>query len=174
MSTEFSVPPVFHEEQKFKQIWIWLSISISSGIIWFIAVKQIIFRQPVGQNAMPDLLLFILWLLLGVGMPVMFYLTRLTTEVRYEGVYVRFIPFHFSWQKIEFDEIQNCQAVTYRPIAEYGGWGIRYSRHGKAYNVGGNRGVRLELNSGKQLLIGSERSDELNLAIDAQLRRYRK
>ena len=32
---------------------------------------------------------------------------------------------------------------------------------GKAYNVSGNRGLQLELSSGKKILIGSQRADEL-------------
>ena len=173
MNTNFSTIPLFLEEQKFRQIWIWLVILLSSGILWYIGIMQFIMDTPMGQNPMPDVLLVILWGLLGIGMPVMFYLTRLTTEVRQDGIYIRFVPFHFRWQKIEFGEILECRAVTYRPIAEYGGWGIRYGRNGKAYNVSGNRGVRLELKNDKHLLIGSAHSDELNMAIEAQLKYYR-
>jgi hypothetical protein len=39
---------------------------------------------------------------------------------------------------------------------EYGGWGIKYGKMGKAYNVSGNRGVQLEFTDGKRLLIGSQ------------------
>jgi hypothetical protein len=58
---------------------------------------------------------------------------------------------------------------TYRPIRDYGGWGIRYGRGGKAYNVSGNRGVMLELSDGQKLLIGSQRPEELANAINLAL-----
>ena len=58
------------------------------------------------------------------------------------------------------------EARTYRPILEYGGWGIRYTMgRGWAYNVSGNQGVQLELASGKRILIGSQRAEELARAI---------
>jgi hypothetical protein len=59
------------------------------------------------------------------------------------------------------------EARTYRPILEYGGWGIRYSPFGQgcAYNVSGNRGVQLELADGQRILIGSQRAEELARAI---------
>jgi hypothetical protein len=60
-------------------------------------------------------------------------------------------------------EIVSWDARTYRPILEYGGWGIRYSPFGKgwAYNISGNQGVQLELMNGKRILIGSQRAEEL-------------
>jgi TATA-box binding protein (TBP) (component of TFIID and TFIIIB) len=52
-------------------------------------------------------------------------------------------------------------------LLEYGGWGIKYGRKGKAYNVSGNRGVQLVFKDGKQLLIGSQRAEELAEAISS-------
>ena len=59
------------------------------------------------------------------------------------------------------------EARTYRPLLEYGGWGIRYAPFGKgwAYNVHGSQGVQLELTNGKRILIGSQRAEELARAI---------
>ena len=53
----------------------------------------------------------------------------------------------------------------YDPVRDYGGYGIRTTRHGTAYIAGGNRGVRLELAKGGTILIGSERPEELVSAI---------
>jgi hypothetical protein len=63
--------------------------------------------------------------------------------------------------------IVRWEARTYRPILEYGGWGIRYSPFAKgwAYNVSGNQGVQLELASGKRILIGPQRAEELARAV---------
>lgn len=41
---------------------------------------------------------------------------------------------------------------------DYGGWGIRYGRKGKAFNVFGSRGLQLEFTNGKRLLIGSQKT----------------
>jgi hypothetical protein len=61
--------------------------------------------------------------------------------------------------------VRDVAAVTCHPITEYGGWGIRWTLRGKAYNVSGRRGVRLDYENGKHLLIGSTRADELATAI---------
>jgi hypothetical protein len=59
--------------------------------------------------------------------------------------------------------------VAFRPIMEYGGWGIRRGANGWAYNVSGNRGVRLVFRDGSTFLIGSQRAEELELVIRARL-----
>ncbi|HKJ25937.1 MAG TPA: PH domain-containing protein [Myxococcota bacterium] len=94
--------------------------------------------------------------LLGVG--------ALHTEVRPDGLYVRLVPLtrqhRFAWS-----EIVSAESRHYRPILDYGGWGIRFGRAGKAYNVYGSRGVQLVLADGRRLLIGSQRADALAAAI---------
>ncbi|MBC8644094.1 hypothetical protein H9W95_08645 [Flavobacterium lindanitolerans] len=51
----------------------------------------------------------------------------------------------------------------YAPIAEYGGWGLRYDfmGKGKALNVSGNKGLQLKFTDNKKLLIGTNKPDEL-------------
>lgn len=86
---------------------------------------------------------------------------RLQTRLDTTGLYLRFFPFHWSYKKIDFDSIATVYARIYRPLGEFGGWGIRWGSGGKAYNVSGNRGVQLLLKNGKKILIGSQRPDEL-------------
>jgi len=93
------------------------------------------------------------------------YLPRLTTEVRGGRLYIRFFPRHLSFRRIQLDDVARCDAVTYRPVRDYGGWGIKGGRGSRAYNVSGNRGVRIDYADGTHLLIGSQRPDELAHAI---------
>lgn len=75
-------------------------------------------------------------------------------------LYFRFFPFHLRYKKINFDEIAAVYPRTYQPLGEFGGWGIRWTPKGRAYNVSGNRGVQLELKNNKKVLIGSQRANE--------------
>ena len=79
------------------------------------------------------------------------------------GVRIRMLP--FANRTIEPAQIARWEARTYRPILEYGGWGVRFGPRGRAYNVSGDRGVELTLANGKRVLIGSQRSEELAAAI---------
>lgn len=110
----------------------------------------------------PDIMLF------TIGLTYLFYSLKLITEVRNDGLYVRFFP--LSHRIIPFEHIKFCEVRTYKPLKEYGGWGIRYGRKGKAYNVSGNRGVQLELSKEKPLLVGSQKSEELARTINEQIK----
>ena len=161
---------VFREVQTFRQVWIWVIVVALASLMWYTLVQQLLLGSPVGENPMPDLVLVIFWLVFGIGLPALFVFSRLVTEVRNDGIYIRYIPFHRSFRRIGFEQLRRYEVRTYRPLAEYGGWGIRYGFKGKgrAYNVSGNRGVQIELSNGKRLLIGSQRPEDLVRAIETK------
>jgi hypothetical protein len=65
-----------------------------------------------------------------------------------------------------------CEPCSYKPIKEYGGWGIKgWSPNRLIYNVSGDQGVELTLHDGRQLMLGSQRPQELAGAIAAGLAR---
>jgi hypothetical protein len=160
---------LFREVQTFRQVWIWLIVLGVAGLLWYAFITQIFMQRPFGTNPMPDWLLIIFWLVFGIGLPLFAITSRLITEVRDDGIYFKFLPFQRSFRKIGFEIVKDCRVRTYKPISEYGGWGVRRGRHGMAYNVYGNRGVQLELDDDRQFLIGSQRPEELFEAIRSKI-----
>lgn len=155
----------YREVQRLSQLWVWLLVVAGSAFAWYAFVYQVIVGSEVGNRRAPDWLVVIIWLLVGLGLPLLICSSRLVVEVRGDGLYFRYYPFHRRFHRIAFEEIAKVEARTYRPILEYGGWGIRWGRGGKAYNVSGKRGVQLELTNGSRILFGSQRADELAGAI---------
>jgi hypothetical protein len=164
---------LFEEEQRFRQWWLWAIIGILDLAVVFIygygLVKQLLLGQPWGQKPMPDWLLIVFSaVMIGLigGVTWLLGAMRLTVRVDRTLLHIRYFP--FTRREIPLETIARHQARTYRPIREYGGWGVRwgFGRRGLAYNVSGNRGVQLELIDGKQLLIGSQRPEELDRALD--------
>lgn len=164
---------LFREVQHFRQLWIWIFVVLLGILAWYSFIQQIVSKIPFGSRPAPDLVVIGMWILFGLVFPVMLYTAGLTTEVRRDGIHIRFIPFHRQFRTMPLEAIQSYQARTYRPLKEYGGWGIRYGAGGKAYNVSGNRGVQLVLLSGRKILIGSQKTEELVLAIDRAKRSVR-
>jgi len=152
---------LFHEEQRFTQWWVWLIILVGIAPAWYIWWKQVVLREASGSDPTSEWTAWIVWLGAGVLLPVFLASMRLVTQVRHDGIYLRFIPFHWRWVRIEPERIKGVQARTYNPLLEYGGCGIRYGARGKAYTISGNRGVELEFANGRTLLIGSQRAEEL-------------
>jgi hypothetical protein len=141
------------------------------GFFAWAMVEQLVRGRVVGDQPMSDLMLMILgplFILLSAGLLWLMWAARLITEVRDDGIYIRFHPFHRGFRGFLWDEIESFEACTYRPILEYGGWGIRSGSTGRAYNVSGNRGLQLELGFGLsgRILIGSQRPEELVMAVE--------
>jgi hypothetical protein len=157
---------IYRERQRWTQPWLWAVILGGTALIWYGAYRQIVRGDPWGSNPAGDGLLVIVWVVVGVVLPSIFLFGGLTTEVRSNGIYVRFAPFHLRWRGWEFDEIEGVELRRYSPLREYGGWGIRVGQRGWAYNVRGNMGVQLTLRTGERMLIGTQDPSGLLAAID--------
>jgi hypothetical protein len=158
---------VFREVQKFRQWWVWVIVLFVGTIAWYGGVQQILLKRPFGNNPAPDGVMIMLWGIFGVLFPVLFLSLKLITEVRSDGLYVHFFPLQFHTHKISFEEIESYDIRQYSAMKEYGGYGIRYGKSGKAYNISGNRGLQLQFRDGKSLLIGSQRSEEFVMALES-------
>jgi len=79
---------------------------------------------------------------------------RLKTSVGPDEVTVR-LGF-LTTTRVPFRTIARAEAVVYRPIRDYGGWGIRGSMRRRALNASGNQGVLITKTDGSTLLIGSQ------------------
>jgi len=165
---------VYREVQQLRQVWLWVVVLIAAGIMWYTAVKQLLLHTPVGSQPMPDDRLIVFWLLFGIGLPVLLLCAKLVTEVRADGIYLRFFPLQLKPKKIAFEELKSCKAKTYKPILDRSGWGIRRGSKGKARTNSGTNGVELHFHDGEQFLIGSQRPEELCQAIQAEISRARR
>ena len=159
----------FHEDQQFRQTWVWFILLPITALVWYITLMQLIFNTPVGNNPASDSEALILLLLFGILFPIFFHKLKLTTEVRKNGLYIRFSPLHLKFKKIPIDKQTKHYMRTYEPITEYGGWGIKWGPKGKTYNVSGNQGVQLEFTNKKRLLIGTQKPQQLDSAISHYL-----
>ena len=70
-------------------------------------------------------------------------------------------------REILFNDIEAVESEEYSPIKEFGGWGWRWLpfRDKMAYSVEGNKCVRLTMENGTEIVIGSQKPDELEEAI---------
>jgi len=160
----------FEEEQRFRQPWIWAIVLLSTVILLVVfgygLIQQLILKEPFGDNPASDtglIIAAVTTFVLGGGSILLLYIMKLTTKLDSNGLHILFFP--LRRRDIPLNDIARWEARTYRPIRDYGGWGIKVGRRGWAYNVSGNQGVELEFTNGKKLLIGSQRSEELSAAI---------
>jgi len=158
-SAYISSVTTYREEQCFRQPWLMRLMAASILVAaWAGQVTQAGAMAIMAAVALPAAIW--VWLLS----------MTLITEVRPEGLYVRF---KMLWPEriIPYYQIVKVDAKRYRPIREYGGWGVRGIAPVKAFNVSGNRGVLLSLTDGQYLMIGSQRPDQLAAALQSGVAR---
>ena len=155
---------LFSETQKFKQWWIWLILIGINGTILFGIIQQLFLGQQFGNQPMSDIGLIITGVFMLL-LSLLFFLFRLETHIKNDGIYVRFFPLHKSFRFYSWDTISSFYVRQYNPISEYGGWGIRGFGKNRAFNVSGNKGLQIEFKNGEKLLIGTDNFEELKRTI---------
>jgi len=78
---------------------------------------------------------------------------RMRTVVTRESVTVRYG--FLGTIHVPLQDIARAEAVEYRPVRDYGGWGNRGIGRRRAVNARGNRGVLLTRRDGSTVLVGS-------------------
>lgn len=157
---------LFTERQQFRQWWIWLILLGVNGMLLYGAFQQGFAGRQFGDTPISNAgLLFIVGLTLLLT--VLFFILRLDTQIKKNGIYVRFFPFHISFKEYPWDNISKSFVRQYNPIGEYGGWGLRLGLFGKgkAYNVSGNKGLQIVFTDNRKVLIGTGKPDELRDAL---------
>ena len=139
-----------YRERTWAPAWVWV-------LVWgacLAAVGATVYgagREPMSTMA----------LVLTVGAVLLFPLLMsalflcLDVEVRNDHLFIAFGPLHLVRKRIAYRDMESAEAVTYRPIREFGGWGIRPTGRKTAWTIRGNRAVRVVLRSGKQAYVGS-------------------
>ena len=139
------------EKQKIKNKWIWGIVVVLNLIVSYGIIRQMIYKIPFGDNPAPNFIL-ILGLVTTLALLVMLLTIYLEVTANVDKITIKFYP--FFKREINFDEIKDIEIIKYKPLKDYGGWGIRYGRKGKAYTIDGNLGLSITLLNDKNILIG--------------------
>lgn len=165
-------PILFREDQRFRSHW--LMLFIGAGCLFalvsasYLLIVQVFLGHPLGNRPMSNgaaVAVALLEIALAIGLVALFRSAVLQVEVTTRGLFLRFRPFHRKTRQIDLNDVTAIEAVTYRPLRDYGGWGIRRGAKSRCYNVSGEEGVRILYANGYHVLIGSEHAPELAAAL---------
>ena len=150
---------LFREKQAFRVGYAKIAMAMPPAILSVICCLRILFHHPLGYRSVTNgdlLFLTILTLVVYIRLITV----RLVTELRSGQLSVAMKGF---WREIHVPvaEIRVAVPVEYKPIEEYGGYGVRSGPRGQAYIAWGNQALQVELRDGRRLLVGSQRSQEL-------------
>ena len=132
--------PLFRETQRMRQPWIWALLALTS-------VPVLVFSSVVGLIVILTVAAFI-------------YSIQLNTEVRMDGIYVRFAPIHRSFRRLPFDQIEQVERTEFG-VLTYGGIGIRWIPGTVAYMTTLGSGIKIDRENAKSVVIGSQQTSAL-------------
>ncbi len=143
--------PLFTENQRFNQWWLWLLLATSLAVPALLLFKEV--------TAKSDGFLGLIIILLVI---LLFVVLRMKTVITQENMQLTYFP--FVWKTINLSDIETIKVINYGFV---GGWGIRlWTSYGTVYNVRGNKGLHIKLKNGKQLVIGTQKPQELERIVE--------
>lgn len=146
----------FYEKQKFTQWWLWLLLTIT-GILPIIGVFSHLVFPEVEADSMMDNSTTTIFAAVMVVVILLFLVMNLTTDIDQKKIKINFFP--FVKKSIYWKDVKKAEVIDYGFV---GGWGIRlFTEYGTVYNMRGNKGLALELQNGKRLVIGTQKEEEL-------------
>lgn len=153
----------FIEKQFFSPV---LRVIIIAAVV-LISAFSIVNRSDI--NSSPHFIPMIICVVISLFV----FSMNLTFKIENNTFMYKLSPIHRKWRSIDISTITEASAITYRPIIDYGGWGIRYGAKGEwAFNMRGNKGVRVKTNDGKSIMFGSQKSEELAGLINKLMNKY--
>ncbi len=156
---------LFYEVQRKSPWWVYLIVVLTNIIMIYALYQQII----SGLLKSPEIINVIAFVFTVVSMVILnlfLFLLRLETIIKKNGVFVRYFPIHRKYRSYFFDNIDKCYIRRFRPIAEYGGWGIRGYGNNRSFTVSGEIGAQIELKNGSKTLVGTHKPEELGIVLE--------
>jgi hypothetical protein len=151
----------FRETQRFRQWWMWVAYALLSGLLLLFmygAIQKIFLGRRFGDKPVPDIVLLLIILVVFATLLVL-YAASLTTIINEKGIFYRWTPFSKSYTHISWNNVIDTEIANYSFV----GYGWRLTSYGTVHNVAGNIGFKLTLKSGKKLIVGTQKPDELSL-----------
>lgn len=147
-------PPLFQEKTRFPKFL--FAIAILPFLIAMISASKPseiteTIQYPIIVTVITSVLLYVFSLEVAV------YTNRIT---------FRFFPLILKYKEIPTNEITKASILKIRPLIDFGGWGIRYGRKGKAYTVRGRHVLALKLVNGNRLFLGISNIQDAQTALD--------
>ena len=151
----------FKESQKFNLSWKWI-LFIGLYVLMFWALIQQ-FEEEIDLTAIASIIFSLCLIALFNVIVIVMKLETVITETQ---IKFRYKPFHIKPRIIYWDEISDFYMRYYKPLREFGGYGIqRNNKNGKSFTVSGRNGLQLLLKDKRKILIGTQKPKELEMII---------
>ncbi|MDF2157622.1 hypothetical protein [Algoriphagus sp. CAU 1675] len=149
---------VFNEHQSYRGTWVMYLLLMTEIPLFILALTLIRYsdKEP-NENFMALGILAIA----SIGVFLLLMNIRLSNRIDEKGVHFRYVPFINKWKTIPKGTIRSIKVITYSPISDFGGWGIKGNSTTKAYSIMGDEGLLIDAGESKKIMIGTRKAMEL-------------
>ncbi len=148
---------VFNEKQSYKGSWIMYLILLTE-IPTLILMLALFFTTEDKQEMGIALAVVLTVLALSISLILSI---SLETRIDQFGIQYKYYPFIRNWRKIPKKEIRNVQVISFNPILDFGGYGLKRNRSTKLYNILGDEGLLIDTDEKRKILIGTRERKKL-------------
>lgn len=154
---------MYYERQGFHPLRMRILTAIIPAAMTVLTILQVGFGWKWGKQSNGSLIgwTIFLWLVYWRLMTI-----KLVTEIRDSELRVAMRGLWRS-RKIPLTDVVSATVVSFDPVRDWGGYGIRVTRRGRAYIAGGTQGVEVRTRNAGMILIGSAHAPELARAIQS-------
>lgn len=94
-------------------------------------------------------------------------LLQLTVSINEQGISFKYFPYIRTMRTYCWEEIQSAGLITYKPISDFGGWGLKRSKkYGQAYTTKGNKGLWVQLKDGRSFVLSIIDTRQVSACLD--------
>lgn len=156
---------IYEENQFFRQWFIWVPLIIFAVCLGgYLGRKGYLFMTVENQSPIVGLAM-ILGGLVPFAIMALLYFSGLHVRVADGSLEYKFTPFT-SLTTIPLSKIESAEVIEFSPMKDFGGWGVRVGKLGRALIISGNRGVKVSIDGGEVIILGSKTPEELATAIN--------
>jgi len=156
---------LFEETQRIVKKSIYNFFKVNTGLFAAALAFNLIYQKgsinKVTLGLFAGILIFLLLTLLSN--------IKMITQIREDGIFVRFPPFEPTFQGYLWKDIREIYTREFNAFTEYsqwgvrfGFWGVKYGTSGKAFILSGNKGIQIILSDDSKILISTQLPDEIS------------
>lgn len=149
---------IFKEEQTYRGTWVFYAVIMLEIPTLVLVSVLTLTSKTERQEALLALVIVASIMALAVALLANI---KLETRIDEKGIHFKYFPF-VRWRLIERSQIKNATIITFNPLMDHGGWGIKGNRETKAYTILGDNGLLVDGGEKKKVLIGTQKPKELS------------
>jgi hypothetical protein len=148
---------VYKESQTYRSTWVFYLILLVE--LPTLILLTVLFFTSEEKQEMGIALVFVFGIMsLVVGLILNI---QLETRIDHQGIHYRYLPFIRTWRLLSKASIISAEVITFNPLLDYGGWGMKRNKTTKLFNITGNQGLLVDSGEPKKTLLGTLKAKEL-------------